>query len=852
MTVYAQNGCTLATITDVKEIYPYYYLASTSIDSGAAPHNNAIPEIQPDTIHSSGSRSVTIIYNGNSYVWNDVEPSLIINNNIISNVVGQLYVVECTIFSDGSYNWGPLMTSSTYAAAKAAYNNAIAAKEATDLLGGHFIYKSTNTIKQDIITTPSGAGVIQTINDDPEQWGYNTWIGSNGIQLRRGETADATLNANGLILNKGGIEGGDSNTLVGTNGYVYLSTEDKPGITINGYTPGTNDPKWRQIIGSKFGVDSEGNLYAAGAHIDGNIIAQSLQIGSGANSYNGIAAINISGYDIEITSDSTGVIDSDNTTYLYPHLYHNGVEVTTGLDYDDFIWYQDDIEPGTAGDANNQGRYLATYGHNYRVVYDFDDGAVGGGTQIQTRTIDPSKYITKINDTGITIHPEVWTNQSSYIQLDGTGMELFNSSGNSIAKYGSSIRIGLNNSSRFLINNNSLQAYDNNNNKYFEFSVNGAQIGKADGAHTVIDEDGMQIYSVNRSNDIIQLANIGYGEGVSASGTSNAPYYTFGYRRNATNNYSASQVYGVGAYCIYNDKEYICKTAITTPEAWTSSHWQLLKGNYSVAEGYLSIASGYASHAEGTSKTMGQESHAEGAVTLAKGNGSHSEGTGTKAVGTYSHAEGASTVANYYSAHSEGVETTANGYATHAEGMRTEAIGDEAHAEGYESVANGYYSHAQNYYTQSEGKAQTVIGRYNKLDTGCANNLSYGDYAFIIGNGNGTSDSARSNALTVDWDGNVSIAGTLTQSSDRRLKEHISYLDKDAINFVQKLKPAYFKKDEQPHVGFYAQDIEENDSWHCMVGEMNGFKTLGYTEIIAPLVAYCQHLEERIKQLEEK
>ncbi len=54
------------------------------------------------------------------------------------------------------------------------------------------------------------------------------------------------------------------------------------------------------------------------------------------------------------------------------------------------------------------------------------------------------------------------------------------------------------------------------------------------------------------------------------------------------------------------------------------------------------------------------------------------------------------------------------------------------------------------------------------------------------------------------------------------------------------------------HVGFYAQDVESADKWNCMFGEMNGYKTLGYTELIAPLVAYCQHLEKRIKELEDK
>ena len=56
--------------------------------------------------------------------------------------------------------------------------------------------------------------------------------------------------------------------------------------------------------------------------------------------------------------------------------------------------------------------------------------------------------------------------------------------------------------------------------------------------------------------------------------------------------------------------------------------------------------------------------------------------------------------------------------------------------------------------------SQTVLGKYNIKD-------SSGEHALIVGNG--SSDSARSNALTVDWDGNVEASGgftspTLTQS----------------------------------------------------------------------------------------
>lgn len=88
--------------------------------------------------------------------------------------------------------------------------------------------------------------------------------------------------------------------------------------------------------------------------------------------------------------------------------------------------------------------------------------------------------------------------------------------------------------------------------------------------------------------------------------------------------------------------------------------------------------------------------------------------------------------------------------------------------------------------------------------------------------------------------------------SDRNLKEHVSYLDKDAIDFVRELKPVCYIKDGGNHVGFYAQDVEAVDKWDCMTSESDGIKTLGYTELIAPLVAYCQHLEDRIRKLEEK
>lgn len=148
---------------------------------------------------------------------------------------------------------------------------------------------------------------------------------------------------------------------------------------------------------------------------------------------------------------------------------------------------------------------------------------------------------------------------------------------------------------------------------------------------------------------------------------------------------------------------------------------------------------GESSFTEGIRNTAsGHVSHAEGQLTTASGPWSHSEGSATTASGDYSHAEGSSSIASGKYSHAEGNTTTASGNHSHAEGAYTTASGNFSHAEGYETIASGKHSH--------------VSGRYNIEDT-------EDKYAEIIGNG--TSDS-RSNARTLDWEGNEWIAGKYT------------------------------------------------------------------------------------------
>ena len=207
--------------------------------------------------------------------------------------------------------------------------------------------------------------------------------------------------------------------------------------------------------------------------------------------------------------------------------------------------------------------------------------------------------------------------------------------------------------------------------------------------------------------------------------------------------------------------------SITT--TWNSNKFSLAKGdsshvegfnclaldNYSHAEGNATQALYQASHAEGTNTVASSIcSHAEGYETIASGGYSHAEGSITKATELYSHAEGNYSEASGNASHAEGHETIASGEYSHAEGYKCKSESNSSHAEGCLTEANNFYTHAEGFYTIAKGYSQHVQGKCNIEDT-------TGKYAHIVGNGE--SETERSNAHTLDWEGNAWYAGKLTQ-----------------------------------------------------------------------------------------
>lgn len=218
----------------------------------------------------------------------------------------------------------------------------------------------------------------------------------------------------------------------------------------------------------------------------------------------------------------------------------------------------------------------------------------------------------------------------------------------------------------------------------------------------------------------------------------------------ASKNYSHAEGYKTeaSANCAHAEGNY---TKAIGGGSHAEGNWTEASGTDSHAEGLNAVASGYASHAEGNdTEASGADSHAEGSQSIASGHHSHAEGNDTEASGENSHAEGHETKATGARSHAEGYNTTASGWASHAEGLYAKASGESSHAEGSYTNAIALNSHAEGNWTIASGEHSHVQGQYNIED-------SSSTYAHIVGNG--ASDENRSNAHTLDWDGNAWYQG---------------------------------------------------------------------------------------------
>ena len=227
-------------------------------------------------------------------------------------------------------------------------------------------------------------------------------------------------------------------------------------------------------------------------------------------------------------------------------------------------------------------------------------------------------------------------------------------------------------------------------------------------------------------------------------------------------------------------------SAVTQGTGSFAAGFDVLAGNSSVAIGRAvytvshSVAIGSNANADGAyAVAIGHDastynSSAVGSVAI--GNNVYSEGRGSVAIGDNSNADASGGVALGYNAYS--YRGFAYGDNTVGYAANSVALGKDAQSYGYSSAAIG-----EGTFTYSLG--QTTVGLYNTTDIGNISSWVSTDQLFVVGNG--TSPTARSNALTILKNGNVGIGvssptsklqveSTITSSTASSLYQTLSTL----------------------------------------------------------------------------
>jgi hypothetical protein len=282
----------------------------------------------------------------------------------------------------------------------------------------------------------------------------------------------------------------------------------------------------------------------------------------------------------------------------------------------------------------------------------------------------------------------------------------------------------------------------------------------------------------------------------------------------------------------------------------TGTQWEdAAVGFYSVAMGNSTTASATASTALGLlSIASGVQSTAMGNSTTASGNNSTATGQNTTASGLNSTALGGLTNASGTGATAMGVGSTASGDNSTAMGQSTTASGVTATAMGALTMASGYASTVMGFHTTGQAYGSLVIGRYNVV-AGTQGDWLDTDPLFVAGNG--ASDVARSDALTLLKNGDLTIAGTLTENSDIRLKEEIEPLE-GALDGLLGLTPIRYRFREgtghplDRQIGLSAQEVEQVFP-ELVSRNSQGYLSVAYTNLTAVLVRAVQEQQAELE-----
>lgn len=192
-------------------------------------------------------------------------------------------------------------------------------------------------------------------------------------------------------------------------------------------------------------------------------------------------------------------------------------------------------------------------------------------------------------------------------------------------------------------------------------------------------------------------------------------------------------------------------------------------------------------------------------------------------------------------------DPTSVGIHSVAFGENTTASSGASMAIGFGTNVSGFTSAAMGFRTIAATDNSLSLGRYNAANTTADNTV------LVVGNG---SLGSCSDALVLDFGGNLAISGSLVENSHRRLKEDIAPMNA-ALDKLGAIEPVRFRfRDEQTHpsgtqVGLIAQEVRK--AFPALVSEgASGQLSVSYSKFTAVLLKGLQEQQAQIDQLQKK
>lgn len=400
-------------------------------------------------------------------------------------------------------------------------------------------------------------------------------------------------------------------------------------------------------------------------------------------------------------------------------------------------------------------------------------------TGLNIASADPATATRKVNISADGI--KLQNDANNYALVSSSGLDV-HKGGSSVANFGTTARLGVDGSSRFLMNASSLQAYSSNQ-KYFEVSASGMTYG----THTVADQDyadgvastaqanaeaTASADATAKANEAKKVAtnymyfNSSTGLDIASANPSTATrkvnISADGVKiQEDANNYAVVEADGMDIYQNGNSVAQFGNTARVGAESgyktivsgqgfvWSRSVAELFKlglTNVKVAVSGKTLRFTPSSvNVEHTFSWI--ESLPEGTtVTITCGGNDASIVTGTSSSNSYLSYDGDCTITT----------KTTNQYAisqpSYSYSPPFMVFGQPIGVD--EDYSYGAYSASLGSHAVATGNSQTAVGKYNYLDT---------TPLFVVGNGN---SNLRSNALAVDPNGNLRIKGNLYTNCD--------------------------------------------------------------------------------------